>query len=543
MQKNNSKFCSIVCFEEPDLVVLGSEFDKYQITVSHFDKTRIDDSTPTLLVGWNSVKRHYQDSRISKKKIGKNLYWTFSSSEDPTQQKKDVEKFLVKSLKEFVPQDYRTFDCLIDGNIFNHLESILEKENTFCYFGSNGALYVLCKKGFTGINLKSIDYIGLSSRNFIETIVKSYSPCFFSFDNIPDFLKTEEFEIKTLENISWVCSNDLITETNLFKFSPIRSQENEMVFFMSKLNDNIDCELAKNPRISSRYSKKDIITNWLSSQSIHFSNGNDLTLSYSNKRTITGRINCVDKRFNPQLLPKKSLERLKITSRFQGGKIAVFDYVSFETKLSVLLTKNQEFIEKYGSLDLHIETAKIIFGEKKINQDQRGVGKRVNHSIIYGIGQDKLIAFLKESGFDDAGAEQKVKSIRNFLSPILDNSKKIKEEFKRQGYIINPYYSVIYPQKEWAVYNNYVQSIAADLVIDKLFNIRELLTRFRSKFMYQVYDSFVFDIHPEEFSIVEKIRDILQKAGNYHFDVECITGKSLMDCTSQKENEEIGMVD
>jgi hypothetical protein len=525
------------------LTLIESEFEKYQVLTRLFENNKIEDSIPTLLIGWNHVKKAYQDSRISKKKLGKNLYWTFSSIEDSVQHKKDIEKFLRKSLKEFIPQNYKTFDCLIDGDVFKATDSIFGKDVAFCYFGKNNSLYVYNGKDFTGINLESIDYTGSSSRKFIETVVQEFNPLFFNFDNVPDFLKTESFEIKTLENTSWICSNELLSETTLFKFSPFRSQENELVFFMSKLNDNIDCELSKNPKITSRYCRKDVINNWLSSQSIWFSNGGELTLKYSNKRTITGRINCVDKRFNPQLLPKKSAERQRICSRFQNGLIAVFDYVSFETKLSVLLTKDEDFISKNANLDLHIETAKIIFENDGINPDQRNVGKKINHSLIYGIGQEKLISFVRENGFNDEIANLKVKAIRKFLNPILENAKKIKDDFKKQGFIINPYNSVIYPQKEWAVYNNYVQSIAADLVIEKLFLIRTLLNGMRSKFMYQVYDSFIFDVHPDEFFLLDKIKESLQKGGTYHFDVECVAGKTLMDCTSQKETEEIEIVD
>jgi hypothetical protein len=539
MQKRNSKFCTIICFEERDYSALSVDFSTYQISVEKFGDVDTDFKIPTILIGWSRIKELFQDSRISKKKLGNNLYWTFSGSEDLPQQKKDLEKFIRRSLKEFIPKDYRPFDCILDGDVFQAVDSIFEKDRTFCYFGTNEALYVYGPKAFTGISLKSIDFVGSDSKGFLEFIINKYNPTFFNFDNIPQHLRSEDFKIRTLENVSWICSNSLVTETSLFKFSPLRSNENELAFFMSKLNDNIDCSLSKDETIMSRYSRKDIINEWLSSQTIHFAENIELRLKYSNKRTITGRINCVDKRFNPQHLARKSEERNRIASRFNKGEIAVFDYVSFETKLSVLLTKDKEFIGRMSGLDMHVETAKALYSKKTISESERSVGKQVNHSIIYGIGSERLNALLAEKGVDTGS----VKEVRKLLKPIIDNSKRVSEEFKKTGYIVNPYRSVIYPQKEWAVYNNYVQSIAADLVVDKLFAIKKLLHGMRSKFMYQVYDSFVFDMHPEESFLIERIKETLQKSGSYHFDTEYVKGNTLMDCTSQKEPEEIDAVD
>lgn len=539
MQKANSRFCRIVCFDEQDFSRLETEYDKYQVSVERFSSVETNPEVPTLLMGWGKVKSLYPDSRISKKKLYARVFWTFSEAEDSAQQKKDVEKFLQKSLREFLPKDYVALDCCIDGNIVEKTDSIFSEQGTFCYFGNNGSLYVYGPKGFYGINLKSIDYSGMDTNEFIRTVTERYSPTFFSFDNLPDCLKSEECSPKTLENISWICSNQFISETALYKFSPFVSKEKEMVFFMSKLNDNIDCNLSSDKKISDRYNRKDIITDWLSRQTIHFDDGKELMLKYSNKRTITGRINCVDRRFNPQHLPKKSEERNRINSRFDRGSIGVFDFVSFETRLSVILTKDSEFIKSFSDSDLHTETAKVIYGKKSVTENERSVGKQINHSIIYGIGNDRLNAFMSENGL----GQEKVKDVRKLLKPIIENAKRVNEDFKKKGYIVNPYNSVVYPQKEWAVYNNYVQSIAADLVIEKLFLIKRLLHGMNTKFMFQVYDSFVFDIHPEEIFLVDKIRTTLQKSGNYNFDVECVTGKTLMDCTVQKESEEMTLSD
>ena len=95
-------------------------------------------------------------------------------------------------------------------------------------------------------------------------------------------------------------------------------------------------------------------------------------LRYSDKRTITGRINCVDS-FNPQMLPKDSNIRKQIVSRYNGGTIAVFDYKSFETRLSMYLSRDEEFILSNMNSDLHYNTAKAMFGDIEITKNSGSI--------------------------------------------------------------------------------------------------------------------------------------------------------------------------
>ena len=49
--------------------------------------------------------------------------------------------------------------------------------------------------------------------------------------------------------------------------------------------------------------------------------------------------------------------------------------------------------------------------------------------------------------------------------------------------------------------------------------------------MYQVYDSFIFDIHPSELDIIEQIKNLLEKNGKYNFDIQYNLGNNLKECT------------
>lgn len=530
-----TNFCQIFT-SESNINSYSLEFDNYCVGIFSYKDLNIEEDfkIPTLIIGWDFIKNNFSGVKISKKKIRKNLFWTFSDNEEKNTTEKDIKKFIIKSLEEYLPLDYINFDCIIDGNILNHQDKIFSQNLNFCFFSKN-ALYIYNDVGFYGISLSSIDYIFESSNNFIDSISKKYKLIFFNYENLKSFKIQDNKEFITLENICWICNNFTITETSLHKFSPYPLNEKYFVFLMSKFYDILNCSIIDNQNILSRLFKKDFITDWLSSRHINFEGNKKLILKYSNKRTITGRINCTDKKFNPQLLPKNSEIRNQIISEFKNGKIVLFDFISFETKLSVYLTKDETFIDKLKNSDLHIETSKIIFSKDEISSNERKVGKQINHAIIYGVGNDKLKLILLENKLNI----KLIDKIKKFLDPIIQNSKKVSDSFKKSGYIINPYNTIIYPNKEWAVYNNYVQSIAADIVVDKLFKIRELLKDKKSNFMYQVYDSFIFDMHPDEQELLENIKNILEKNGKYFFEVDLKIGKNLMDCTEQNTEEEI----
>jgi hypothetical protein len=530
-----TNFCQIFT-SESNINSYSLEFDNYCVGIFSYKDLNIheDFNIPTLIIGWEFIKNNFSEVKISKKKIRKNLFWTFLPNEEKDTTDKDIKEFIVKSLGEYLPKNYRTFDCIIDGNIIDYQDKIFSQDINFCFFSKN-VLYVYNKENFYGINLPSIDYIFESSNDFINSIIIKYNLIFLNFDNLIGLNIEKNQQIVTLENVCWICNNFMITEASLHKFSPLPLNEKYFVFLMSKFYEVLNCSLIDNKDILSRLFKKDYITNWLSNRHITFENNKKLVLKYSNKRTITGRINCVDKKFNPQLLPKNSEIRNQIISEFKGGKIAIFDYVSFETKLSVYLTKDQEFINKLNTGDLHVETSKILFNKSDISNNERKVGKQINHAIIYGIGNDKLKSILLDNKID----VKLIDKIKNFLDPIIKNSKKLSELLKKNGHIINPYNTIIYPNKDWAVYNNYVQSIAADMVVDKLLKIKEITEKTKSNFMYQVYDSFVFDIHPDELELIKTISKILEKNGKYIFDVKIRIGNNLMECTEQDVEEEI----
>ena len=58
------------------------------------DLNNVDKSIPTLIIGWDEVKKIFPEQNILEKKIDDMLYWTFSKREKRYQYEIDLENFI-----------------------------------------------------------------------------------------------------------------------------------------------------------------------------------------------------------------------------------------------------------------------------------------------------------------------------------------------------------------------------------------------------------------------------------------------------------------
>ena len=64
------------------------------------------------------------------------------------------------------------------------------------------------------------------------------------------------------------------------------------------------------------------------------------------------------------------------------------------------------------------------------------------------------------------------------------------------------------------------------MLVDKLFSIRKLLENKKSKLLFQVHDSIIFDMHPDEEYLVEQILATLSSFKSTSFSLEYKFGKN-----------------
>lgn len=529
--------CNIISKDQRDLEVLSEVFDKYPVNISDEFIQEEYYGLPTLVLGWNFIKEKFPNQNIFNHTLDKNLTWAFSRSENDKIFLKQVEDFFTASISQWLPKEFILYDSYLNKE---SIETFCEnnfnsQKNVFVHF-SNGALYVFNDNKSYVLNIKSLAHIDKQFRSTLSNLFNKYNIVCFSYYSICEYVDLDMLnDITALDSLMWVKYGTEIKQ-DYFQIVPGIKMDKYIPFMLNKhASVSLDFE---EQRFYKRMCERDKITCWLSSREVAFELSLDKPLDfklrrnhklakihYSNKRTLTSRITAQDE-YNPQNLERNNDDRKQIISRFDGGNIVVFDYVSFESKIAMYLSEDSAYIEEYYNEDLHAEAATIMFERPDVTSEERKFSKNINHAIIFGGGEELLIDKLAEKFHNPHEQLQKVKL---FLRPIIKKANEIRETCKVNGYMINPWGSIIRVNKVFASFNNYCQTYASEIVVDKMVAIKQLLKPYRSQFLFQVHDSMVFDIHPSETDLIEKIVELLKLHKGMLFNVDYSIGKNYKD--------------
>lgn len=103
---------------------------------------------------------------------------------------------------------------------------------------------------------------------------------------------------------------------------------------------------------------------------------------------------------NPNLLnlPRGPFREV-VVSRYEGGCIIKADFNQAELRTAASLSQDPVMLQIYREgEDIHTNTARSVFGTKRITKDMRAVAKAVNFGIIYGMGPETLQSQLRGVG-------------------------------------------------------------------------------------------------------------------------------------------------
>jgi hypothetical protein len=535
--------CIIFTFKDEDYEAFCGIYPYNAVKVIKGDISPKDEEKPMMIVGWDNVKSNFPNQLYLENKIKSNLYWCPSLSEDKDRALSDSKNFINDVNEIFLKKECITYDFMLNGDFSEFINNFINKnEKVYIYFYTT-ACYVFNNNNIFCINLESLKVNGIDFKKVLTNLFNELDVVFLSYENMCLYVFPEELKlVNTFENLYWTIFAVELYESDFNSLFPETSDIRRFMPFLMSFVSTFDSILNDKEKMSAlKYFKKDIITGWLSKQEIFFDKSfesdkvellqhNGLRykrLKYSNKRTITGRINCIDRQLNPQNLPKDSDIRKHIVSRYKGGKIVVIDYISFETKISMFLSGHEDFIKENQYKDLHIETAKVIFCKDSVSEEERNIGKHINHTLIYGGGREKLKSILK----DISNNEEVLKNVYTFLSPIINAVIFINTMYNDNGgYVINRFGTIVRPHKVWAAFNNYISSTATDIVIEKLFEIKEFIKNRRIHFLFQVHDSFVFDMHTDEVEHINDFTNFISHFNNETFQVECKIADNLFSC-------------
>lgn len=545
MASKSFSVCEVYAPEKDSFEVLKEYLKKFPVHISNTLPTDIpceSDDTPIQIVGWGNLKEFFPKHNIFDKSVNDKVCWTHTHAENKDEFFDDVKSFVTKSVMEWLPDSHKEYDAFIEGDLEGFLKKEIDPLHPIYIYYNKGALYLRNLESDYIINVESLKYYTDDYKSFLTRIFSKYTLLPFSYLNVDPVLDIESLAMVTIENVFWIKNGAELDERTYFNVVPGMDYHKYVPFFLSLIAD-LDLDEEQRSFLK-RMQEKDRITTWISNQDVCFHNTFEhdsisfktrdnkkfAKFNYSNKRTITGRIVAKDS-FNIQNLPKDSPIRSSIISRFRNGRILVCDYTSFETRISMHLSGNKEFIQEFNDKDIHYELGKAMFQRDVITNGERSSAKGLSHAMLYGASHKRLVDMLSSQMADP---ELGLYYAKQMMGPIIDFSEKLIKEVKVSQKIKTHKGSIIYPDKEYAAFNNLIQSTAAEIMTDKLFEIRELLKSMKSKFMFQIHDSLIFDIHPTEQNLVEEILKTLSKLKSTSFALGYRIGRNYAELGEKK---------
>ena len=215
-------------------------------------------------------------------------------------------------------------------------------------------------------------------------------------------------------------------------------------------------------------------------------------VGYNLTGTSTGRLTISE---GPQILTLKAEMRDILTSRYEGGKIMQFDYVSLEPRVALILSGQDPVKDIYTDL----------CGKVLDSQHGRQTAKLLTIATLYGMGVRRvkeLIGVSKQTAYDV------LKKLEIFFG--VGEVKAHLEEEAKSGFIKNHFGRNIRVRNDAShvLYNNYIQSSAMDAALEGFYQIVQGVEKEGHKCvpLFLLHDAIIFDCHPECF---DKLEDIM----------------------------------
>lgn len=132
---------------------------------------------PTLIVGWEYVKKNYPDYNIINRKLNDNLFWTFKKTEKRELHEEDIYNFVESSYKNLIKDVTYTF---IDPILFTRKSIVkflkfLNKTKKVISYKHDNMVYISCENYIFGVDITFTEFIGINTEKLLSKIKnKSY---------------------------------------------------------------------------------------------------------------------------------------------------------------------------------------------------------------------------------------------------------------------------------------------------------------------------------------------------------------------------------
>ncbi|MCK4650647.1 DNA polymerase I [Candidatus Babeliales bacterium] len=242
--------------------------------------------------------------------------------------------------------------------------------------------------------------------------------------------------------------------------------------------------------------------------------------SFSQTMVSTGRLSSY--RPNLQNIPASPGHGIKIRSAFIASKGKVFlsaDYSQVELRVLAHMTKDKNLIDAFlHDKDIHSLSASQIFEIplKKVTNEQRQVGKRINFSIAYGLTPYGL---SKDLGIKPGQAKdyiekyfQKYIGVKKFIEKTVEFAKKngfVKTWLGRRRYVsqIHEKNKTLFEAAKRIAINTPIQGTSAEIMKLAMIDIDKDIQKKKLEAMMvlQIHDELVFELPNDELKVVEKL--------------------------------------
>ena len=153
---------------------------------------------PTLIVGWDFIKKNYPDYNIINRKLNENLFWTFKKTEKRELHEEDIYNFVEQSYKNLIKDITYTFiDPILFSrkNIVKIIKAINNTNKVISYKHEN-MLYIYFERYIFGVDLTFTEFIGLNNEKLLSKINKK---SYIFLDKNTIFIEYKK-RIENLEN-------------------------------------------------------------------------------------------------------------------------------------------------------------------------------------------------------------------------------------------------------------------------------------------------------------------------------------------------------
>lgn len=269
---------------------------------------------------------------------------------------------------------------------------------------------------------------------------------------------------------------------------------------------------------------------------------NRLHTTYNPYSTVTGRWNSAKP--NLQNIPTRDKDEGLVRKSFvaePGNILLIADYSQIELRLLAHFSQDTLFLLAYTKgLDLHKKTASAIFHkpESMITDSERGMGKTINFSIIYGISAFRL---AEKFNIPMWTAKKYIDAYFELYKGVTAYRKNVVIECKRNGYVETLFFrkrrlpdiqTFNSSRSERQAVNAQIQGSAADILNRAINMVHAKYKGTDLKTLLQVHDEIVMEVPKEKADMyMAEVKELMQSVVKLSVPLIC----SVKACSNWSE--------